>query len=259
MSRARRVALSLDRTGTIGPLARPDWSVAAMIGPFPRPGWPARSAPRRGRDEDRPPRTLPRVTSSDPAEPQPRPAPFPSPDADASAIGYPQPYRAPAEQPYGVEPASAQPYSAQPYSAQPASAQPYSGTPATLPVPYPPAPASYPPPVVYPAAVAPQTLPLTGYGYDPVSGLPYSHKSKVVAGLLQLLLGLGIGRLYAGQIGLGVTQLVLTLIGWFVGICGAVLIVPLLFPIAMWVWILIDGIVILSGRPVDGDGRPLRP
>lgn len=50
------------------------------------------------------------------------------------------------------------------------------------------------------------------YGYDPVSGLPYSEKSKLVAGLLGILLGgFGVGRFYTGHIGLGVAQLMVTL------------------------------------------------
>lgn len=80
------------------------------------------------------------------------------------------------------------------------------------------------------------------YGRDPVSGFPYSDRSKVVAGLLQLLLPIGIGRMYAGQAGIGVAQLLLTLF----------------FGIGM-VWAFIDGIVILAGHPTDGRGRPLRP
>ena len=84
--------------------------------------------------------------------------------------------------------------------------------------------------------------PQAPYGRDPVSGFPYSDRSKVVAGLLQLFLPIGIGRLYAGHTGIGVAQLLLTL---FFGI-GVI-------------WAFIDGIVILAGRPTDGHGRPLRP
>ena len=80
------------------------------------------------------------------------------------------------------------------------------------------------------------------YGRDPVSGFPYSDRSKVVAGLLQLFLPIGIGRLYAGHTGIGIAQLLLTV---FFGL-GVI-------------WAFIDGIVILAGRPTDGKGRPLRP
>jgi hypothetical protein len=27
----------------------------------------------------------------------------------------------------------------------------------------------------------------------------------------------------------------------------------------LWVWFVVDGIIMLAGRPVDGQGRPLRP
>jgi hypothetical protein len=84
--------------------------------------------------------------------------------------------------------------------------------------------------------------PQAPYGRDPVSGFPYSDRHKVLAGLLQLFLPIGIGRLYAGHIGIGVAQLVLTLF----------------FGIGM-IWAFIDGIVILAGHPTDGRGRPLRP
>jgi TM2 domain-containing membrane protein YozV len=80
------------------------------------------------------------------------------------------------------------------------------------------------------------------YGRDPVSGFPYSDRSKVVAGLLQLFLPIGIGRLYAGHTGIGIAQL-LTTVFFGLGV----------------IWAFIDGIVILAGRPTDGKGRPLRP
>ncbi|BCB86116.1 hypothetical protein [Phytohabitans suffuscus] len=101
------------------------------------------------------------------------------------------------------------------------------------------------------------------YAYDPVSGLPYSDKSKVAAGLLQLLPGFliglgGIGRLYAGNTSLGVTQIVLTLVGWMSFWCGFVLLFPFVVYFGLWLWFTIDGIVLLAGRSVDGQGRLLR-
>ncbi|MCZ9344600.1 TM2 domain-containing protein, partial [Streptomyces sp. TRM76130] len=45
------------------------------------------------------------------------------------------------------------------------------------------------------------------YGVDP-KGRPYSDKSKIVAGLLQIFLGgFGVGRFYVGSVGVGVAQL----------------------------------------------------
>ena len=81
------------------------------------------------------------------------------------------------------------------------------------------------------------------YGVHPGTGIPFSEKSKLVAGLLQILIPLGIGRMYMGQTGLGIAQLVVTLVTCGVG--------------ALWPFI--DGIVILaSDAPKDADGRVLR-
>jgi hypothetical protein len=78
------------------------------------------------------------------------------------------------------------------------------------------------------------------YGVDPITGMPFSDKSKIVAGLLQIFLGyFGVGRFYTGHIGLGVAQL---LLGWLT--CG--------------IWPLVDGIMMLMGKVTDAQGRPLR-
>lgn len=84
--------------------------------------------------------------------------------------------------------------------------------------------------------------PAAPYGVDPATGLPYSDKSKIVAGILQLLVPLGIGRFYMGHTGLGVAQLLVTI--FTCGIGG--------------LWPFIDGIVILTGNPRDSLGRPLK-
>jgi TM2 domain-containing membrane protein YozV len=106
-------------------------------------------------------------------------------------------------------------------------------------------------------------------GFDPMSGRPYSDKSKLAAGLLQLLPGFflflgGIGRLYAGQAGIGVGQLVLSGLTYLSFCCagvtlGLALVVAIPLAAAAWLWAVIDGIVLLAGTPVDGQGRPLRP
>ncbi|WP_320780189.1 TM2 domain-containing protein [Streptomyces sp. CRN 30] len=77
------------------------------------------------------------------------------------------------------------------------------------------------------------------YGYDPF-GRPYSDKSKIVAGVLQLALGtLGVGRFYIGHVGLGLAQLFT---------CGG-----------FGIWALIDGIIMLtSSNTTDSNGRVLR-
>jgi len=81
------------------------------------------------------------------------------------------------------------------------------------------------------------------YGIDPKSGLPFSDKQKIVAGLLQIFLGVfGVGRFYTGHIGLGVAQLVVCVLTC--GIAG--------------IWPLIDGIMMLTGSVTDSNGLPLR-
>jgi len=104
------------------------------------------------------------------------------------------------------------------------------------------------PPALLPPAPPPApparptgTAPDAPYGWDPLSGRPYSDRSKVVAGVLQVLLPIGIGRFYTGHTGIAVAQLLLAFI--FIGV----------------VWSFIDGIVLLAGHPSDPYGRPLRP
>lgn len=104
------------------------------------------------------------------------------------------------------------------------------------------------PPPGQPGYGYPQAPPVSGpyggdpnapYGYDPY-GRPISHKSKIVAGVLQLFIGgLGIGRFYTGHIGMAVAQLLT---------CGG-----------LGIWSLIDGIIFLvSDNRTDSEGRVLR-
>jgi TM2 domain-containing membrane protein YozV len=132
----------------------------------------------------------------------------------------------------------------------------------------PPAPPVYPPTVAAPAspsaayatqAAYPTSAP---YGVHPLTGQAYSDKSKIVAGLLQLVpgfvLGLGgLGRLYAGHTSLGVIQLLATLLGW-ASVCAASLIFPLAIFGGVWLWFVVDGIVLMAGSPSDKYGRRLR-
>lgn len=153
-----------------------------------------------------------------------------------------QPPAAPGEPPYG---------SAQPPYGSPAS--PY-GTPAELPYG---AAASYgsaaaPAPYGY-AAPGPQL-----YGVDPATGVPWSDKTRTTAGLLSLLLPFvgvcGVGRLYTGHVGLGLTQL----IGFFVGCLLLVVIVGFVIVPAVFLWSVVDGIILLSSGGTDRYGRRLR-
>ena len=72
--------------------------------------------------------------------------------------------------------------------------------------------------------------------------VPCSSRSKTVAGVLQIVLPMGAGRFYTGQIGLGLLQLFVVLITG-VG----------------FLWPVIDGIVLLNNGGLDAQGRPLRP
>lgn len=82
------------------------------------------------------------------------------------------------------------------------------------------------------------------YGRDPVTGQPYSDKQKLIAGILGILVGgFGVGRFYTGHIGIGVAQLVVTIVTCGIGA----------------LWGLIDGILILVNGGTDAQGRPLRP
>ncbi|GCE36767.1 hypothetical protein Rhow_005767 [Rhodococcus wratislaviensis] len=89
------------------------------------------------------------------------------------------------------------------------------------------------------------------YGYHPVTGLPYSHKTKLAAGLLSIFFGyFGAGRFYAGHTGLGFAMLIVNIVLTVVSL-GMWLFVA-------WIWPVIDGIVLLAGEPKDKNGLPLR-
>ncbi len=146
----------------------------------------------------------------------------------------------PPDQPYG-----------DPMGMQPPYGSPGYGPPSYGPPPYGPPngafppPLNYPPPGYYPDPAAP-------FGRSPRTGEPLSDKSKLAAGLLQLLglIGvLGIGRIYLGYTRLGITQLVGCLA---IGIltCGFGFIVPV-------IWGIIDAVLILSDKVRDPYGRPL--
>jgi TM2 domain-containing membrane protein YozV len=149
------------------------------------------------------------------------------------------------QNPYGQNPYGDKPYGDQQPGAQPGygdqqpGAQPGYGYPQQPGGPqpgygYPPQAGAYPPP-----AGTYTGDPAAPYGYDPY-GRPYSDKSKVVAGVLQLFLGtLGIGRFYTGHTGMALGQL------FTCGGCG--------------IWALIDGIMLLAGNDAtDAQGRVLR-
>lgn len=131
------------------------------------------------------------------------------------------PFLAPPSVPFAAVPPPPQP--TQPYTPQ-TYAPPHTGQQYAVPPP--------------PPGMA-QGNPMAPFGYDPITGIPYSDKSKIVAGLLQLFLGnLGVGRFYTGDTGIAIAQLLTC------GGCG--------------IWALIDGIIILINGGTDKEGRILR-
>jgi TM2 domain-containing membrane protein YozV len=81
------------------------------------------------------------------------------------------------------------------------------------------------------------------------SSVASEPKQRVVAGILALLVGgLGIHNFYLGYTDKAVIQLLLSTVGWFVGIG----------PIIAGVWGFIEGIQILTGDiKFDSKGQPL--
>ena len=135
------------------------------------------------------------------------------------------------------------PENPEPGPAQPDPTQPYGS------VPPPPPP---PPPTPQPGYQGYQQpgVPVGGYGVSsqapyglhPVTGIPFSDKSKIVAGLLQIFLPFGIGRFYIGDNRTGVIQLVVTVLTCGIG--------------ALWPFI--DGIIMLATDSKDANGYMLR-
>jgi TM2 domain-containing membrane protein YozV len=145
----------------------------------------------------------------------PTPAPGPGPDSVGSPAG---------------SPISSTPPS--PSSPQSPPPPPGAGSPPPAPG-YAPGAPGYPPPA--PGYVGTPPYP----GYDPYA------KSRLVAGLLGIFLGgLGVHRFYLGYTGIGVTQIIVTIVTCGIGS----------------IWGLIEGIMILanSGITTDAQGRPLR-
>ena len=111
----------------------------------------------------------------------------------------------------------------------------------------PPIPGSMPPQTLVrpPMAPSPMMPPMhitsiRTQGYSRTLHLPKSDKSRTVAGILQLIPG--VGRMYLGYAALGVIQFIFFFCTIGFG----------------YVWSLIDGIMILSGKvAIDGYGRSI--
>jgi TM2 domain-containing membrane protein YozV len=112
----------------------------------------------------------------------------------------------------------------------------------TPPPAFPPPPGSYPPPPGTAIPAPPQPAPPPGYPYGLVDP---TLKSRLVAGLLGIFLGgFGVHRFYLGYTGIGVVQILVTIVTFGLGS----------------VWGLIEGILILFGSTIttDSAGRPSR-
>ncbi|MGK8490647.1 NINE protein [Nocardia asiatica] len=172
---------------------------------------PYQQNPGQGGPQYGPPGTGPDLTKPLEAQGQPQSSPPSDP------YGQPQ-YGQPVD-PYG-QPQYGQPVD--PYGQQPGGYPP---------APYPGGPQGYNP-----------NDPEAPWGRDHF-GVPLSDKQKLIAGLLQIFLGgFGVGRFYLGYTGLGIAQLVVTILTCGLGS----------------IWGLIDGVMILVGKVPDAQGRPLR-
>lgn len=99
-----------------------------------------------------------------------------------------------------------------------------------LPAPYPPFLA---PPTWAPQAPVPAFYPAP----PPHPVVVFSPKSRIVAGLLQILVPIGAGRFYTGHYGIAAAQLLT---------CGG-----------FGIWCLVDGIILLVNGGTDAEGRRL--
>ena len=170
-------------------------------------------------DPEQPNPDQPGTDDTAPLPPSPPPAPHGDPVAGDQQWGQapppPPPYQQGYEQPAYQQPGYPQPGYPQPGYQQPGYAQP------GYPMPQPGAP----------------------YGIHPGTGIPYSDKSKLVAGLLQIFVA-GVGRMYMGHVGLGIAQLCVAIFTCGIGV----------------IWSFIDGILILTkDDPRDAQGRVLKP
>lgn len=150
-----------------------------------------------------------------------------------------------------------------PSGGMPAQQPSYDSAPNFLPPAYEPLGQPYAPPQAYgapngqgaPMGVAGGQPGPGNYGYDPVTGLPFSDKTKATAGLLQLFFGgFGVGRFYIGDTTLGGIQLAL----FFVGLVLSFFLIGFFVWSALGIWVFIDAIMMFTGSVRDAQGRPLR-
>ena len=107
------------------------------------------------------------------------------------------------------------------------------------------------------AETNPQAIMCTKCGVQLGKGAAAGRRSKMVAGILGILLGgLGIHRFYLGYTTIGLVMLISQIVGQIIAIvtCG----VGYIIPAGIEIWGLIEGIMILVGTMnEDADGNPL--
>lgn len=94
--------------------------------------------------------------------------------------------------------------------------------------------------------------------YNQYQQMPYAPKSKAVAALLFFFLGsFGAGNFYLGQNNLGITKLVLLVIGFITSI----IFIGIFIIMAISIWSLVEMIMVLTGGggyDRDANGVPLQ-
>ncbi|MDV7086594.1 NINE protein [Rhodococcus sp. IEGM 248] len=203
------------------------------------PGWDTYSGVGNGPGWGSTP-TYPSPSGTEPTAPFPNVGEPTSPTAPYT--GYEKPQQQPDGPTYGApDPNYGAQYGAAPQSPQdyqqPGYQQPGYGQQPGYPQ------QGFPPPGYAPGGYNAYADPSAPFGRHPLTGEPYSDKSKLTAGLLQIFLGgFGVGRFYLNQPGIAVAQIAVT---WLTcGIGG--------------IWPLVDGIMMLTGSVKDKYGRPLR-
>lgn len=81
-----------------------------------------------------------------------------------------------------------------------------------------------------------------------------SEKNWIATLLLCFFLGsFGIHHFYAGKVGLGITQLLLTIVGFITAVFGG-----FVLNIAVGIWVLVDFIMIIVGSFKDKEGNLIK-
>jgi TM2 domain-containing membrane protein YozV len=81
-----------------------------------------------------------------------------------------------------------------------------------------------------------------------------SPKSRLITLILLILVGqLGVHRFYVGKVGTGIVQLLLTIVGY----ATIVLVLGFIPLTAMWIWLVIDLIMLLVGKFKDSHGAAI--